>query len=324
MKIGNIELKNSIILAPMAGVTDKAFRIICKEMGASLVVSEMISSKGLFHKDKKTEKLADVYPDERPIAIQIFGSDPDIMALVVQRHINPREDIDILDINMGCPVPKIVKSGDGAALLKNPELIKKILYEVVKISNKPVTLKIRMGWDKDSINGIEIGKIAEKEGISALTIHARTRDMFYAGRADWDFIKEIKESINIPVIGNGDIFEPNDAINMIKHTGCDAVAVGRGAMGNPWIFRRIKLIMEERIDVEPSYKEIIHMAIRHLELLSIIEGEKIAVNKMRKHIAWYLKGIRNSNRIRHRINAITSKNEIIETLLDYLSKLNAI
>ena len=322
MKIGNIDLQNNIFLAPMAGVTDKAYRIICKEMGAGLVVTEMISSKGLYYKDKKTGNLTDVDSDERPVALQIFGSDPYIMGEIVEKYINPRQDLDILDINMGCPAPKIVKNGDGAALLKNPSLIKNILREIVKVSNKPVTLKIRMGWDRDSINGVEIGKIAEEEGVSAITIHGRTRDMFYSGKADWDFIKKLKESINIPVIGNGDIFEPLDAINMMKYTGCDGVAIGRGAMGNPWIFNRIKLIMEGKKDIKPSYNEIIHIAIRHLKLLCYIKGEKVGVKEMRKHISWYLKGVKGSNKIKNQINAIVNKDEMEKILVDYLSELD--
>ncbi len=322
MKIGNINLENNVFLAPMAGVTDKAYRIICKEMGAGLVVSEMVSSKGLYYHDKKTDQLTDIDLKERPVALQIFGSDPYIMAEVVEKIINPREDIDIIDINMGCPTPKIVKNGDGAALLKNPTLIRKILKEITKVSNKPVTLKIRMGWDHNSLNGIEVGKIAEEEGISAITIHGRTKDMFYSGKANWDFIKELKESLNIPVIGNGDIFEPIDAINMINYTGCDAVAIGRGVMGNPWIFNRIKLIMEGKEDIKPSNEDIINMAIKHLELICNIKGEKVGVREMRKHISWYLKGMKNSNRIKNEMNTVESKDKMKEILLNYLLELN--
>ena len=227
MRIGNVELENNIFLAPMAGVTDLAFRILCKEMGAGLVVSEMVSSKGLYYNDSSTRNLLKVDPKERPIAIQIFGSDPRIMAYIVETYLNPREDIDIIDINMGCPTPKIVKNNDGCALMKNPSLVREILRAVVKVANKPVTIKIRMGWDEESINGLEIGKIAEEEGVSALTVHARTRDMLYSGKADWQYIKILKESLRIPVIGNGDIFEPEDAIKMLEITNCDGVAIAR-------------------------------------------------------------------------------------------------
>lgn len=321
MDIGTVSLKNNIILAPMAGVTDRVFRSICKEMGAGLVVTEMVSSKALYYKDKKTEEISRTTSKDRPIALQIFGSDPDVMAQVVETYINPREDIDILDINMGCPAPKIVKNGDGSALLKKPELIRQIIKNVVRVSNKPVTIKTRIGWDHKNLNGIEVAKIAEEEGACAITIHGRTRDMFYSGKANWDYIKEVKESVNIPVIGNGDIFEPIDAINMLKYTGCDGVAIGRGAMGNPWIFKRISLIMEGKEDIKPTYDEIIQMAVKHLNMLCIDKGEKIAVNEMRKHIAWYIKGMKNSNKVKNEVNRLTSKKEVEKLLLDYLYEL---
>ncbi len=324
MQIGNIRLENNIFLAPMAGITDKTFRIICKEMGAGLVFSEMVSSKGLYYGDKNTDELTSIDPRERPAALQIFGSDPNIMAKVVEKHINSRDDVDIIDINMGCPAPKIVKNGDGSALLKNPHLIRRILKEIIKVSKKPVTLKIRMGWNPDSINGLEVAKIAEEEGISALTIHGRTRNMFYSGDADWDFIKKVKQSITIPVIGNGDIFEPIDALKMLKYTGCDAVAIGRGAMGNPWIFKRIELLKEGKEDIEPTYEDRINMAIKHLNMVCNIKGEKTGVREMRKHMAWYLKGIRNSNIVKNRINTIVTRDEMEEVLQNYLLELNTI
>lgn len=317
MEIGNVKLQNNIFLAPMAGVTDRAYRIICKEMGAGLVFTEMVSSKGLYYEDEKTKELTSIAEKERPVAIQIFGSDPSIMSEVVKKYINPRDDIDILDINMGCPAPKIVKNGDGAALLKNPSLIKKILKEVVKASTKPVTIKIRTGWDINNINGMEIAKIVEEEGVSAITVHGRTRDMFYSGKANWEYIGEIKNSVNIPVIGNGDIFEPIDAINMMEYTGCDGVAIGRGAMGNPWIFKRINLLIEGKDDVKPSNIDRINMAIKHLNMVCDIKGEKTGIREMRKHIAWYLKGMRGSNKIKNVINSVESKQEIEKILLDY-------
>lgn len=318
MKIGNIELKNNVFLAPMAGVTDLPFRILCKEMGAGLVVSEMVSSKGMYYNDPGTKYLTQVDPKERPIAIQIFGSDPKIMGNVVSEHLNNRDDVDIIDINMGCPAPKIVKNGDGSALMKNPKLAGEIIREVVKASTKPVTLKIRMGWDHDSINGIDIAKIAEAEGIAALTIHARTKDMFYSGVADWDFIKMVKDNITIPVIGNGDIFHPEDGVRMFKHTNCDAIAIGRGAQGNPWIFKRIINMMEGKLDELPTIEEIVNLSIRHLELVCSIKGEGVGVREMRKHVAWYLKGLPNSNEVKNKINTMEKKEDIEKILFEYM------
>lgn len=318
LKIGNVKLENNIVLSPMAGVTDLAYRLICKEMGAGLVVSEMVSSRGIYYNDRKTETLMAVDEKERPISIQIFGSEPEIMASVVRSHLNPRKDIDIVDINMGCPAPKIVKNGDGSALMKNPKLVRELLRAVVGASEKPVSLKIRTGWDDDHINCLEIAQIAEEEGISALTVHGRTREQFYTGRADLDAIRAVKAQVKIPVIGNGDIFSPDDAIHMLDYTGCDAIALGRGVQGNPWLFRRILDRMEGREDQEPSLEDIIKMAIYHLHLTCSLKGEGLGVREMRKHIAWYLKGLPKSAGLKDQVNRLDSLAEVEAVLWSYL------
>lgn len=320
MKVGELELRNNIFLAPMAGVTDKAYRIICSEMGAGLLFSEMVSSKGLYYKDKKTDILTSIDQREGKTAIQIFGSDPEIMAYVVEKYLNPREDIVMIDINMGCPAPKIVKNGDGSALMKNPSLVRKILRNVVRSSNKLVSLKIRKGWDDNNINGLEIAKIAEEEGISLLTVHGRTREMFYSGKADWQYIKEIKRNLKIPVIGNGDIFTVEDGIRMIEETNCDGIAIGRGVMGNPWIFKNIENKLKGKKYLEPSLDEKIDMILKHLELICTIKGDKLGIREMRKHIGWYIKGMESSNKMRDKINKIDRKEELVEELLRYKEK----
>jgi nifR3 family TIM-barrel protein len=237
MKIGNVLLENNVFLAPMAGVTDMPFRILCKEQGCGLLYTEMISAKGIYYNDIKSFKLAHIDPVEEPTALQIFGSEPDIMAKVAEKL--SQLNTAIIDINMGCPTPKITKNGEGSALLRNPELVGKIVKEVSKASSKPVTVKIRKGWDDNSVNAVEIAKIAEDNGAAAITVHGRTREQFYSGKADWETIKNVKKAVSIPVIGNGDIFSEEDALKMLKDTGCDAVMVGRGAQGNPWIFKKI-------------------------------------------------------------------------------------
>jgi len=322
MKIANVELKNNVFLAPMAGVTDRAYRIICSEMGAGLLFSEMVSSKGLYYGDKKTDILTSIDSREGMTALQIFGSDPEIMGEVVKRELNDREDIKMIDINMGCPAPKIVKNGDGSALMKNPKLVREILRSVVKASQKPVSLKIRKGWDDTSVNGIEIAKIAEAEGVDMLTIHGRTREMFYSGKADWDYIRRLVDSVSIPIIGNGDIFSPQDALEMIEYTGCDGVAIGRGVMGNPWIFKRIENLLAGKEDFIPSDEEKIDMAIRHLNLSCELKGEKVAVREMKKHIGWYLKGMKDSTDMRDRINRINDREEIVYSLNSYREELS--
>ncbi|EMJ5762127.1 tRNA dihydrouridine synthase DusB [Clostridioides difficile] len=317
MKIGNLELKNKVFLSPMAGVTDLPFRLICKEQGCGLLYTEMINGKALCYDDENTKKMLKIEEEEHPVAVQIFGSEPEFMgraADIMNDYSN-----EILDINMGCPAPKVVKNGDGSALMKNPKLAEEVLRAVVKNSKKPVTLKIRKGWDDNSVNAVEIAKIAEDCGISALAIHGRTREQFYTGKADWDIIAEIKKNLSIPVIGNGDVFTIEDSINMLDKTGCDAIMIGRGAQGNPWIFKRINHYMNTgEILPEPTLNEKISTAIKHLKLAVEEHGEYVAVREMRKHIAWYLKGLRNSAKLRDEINKIEDYQEVVSKLEYYM------
>ncbi|HBH0100631.1 TPA: tRNA dihydrouridine synthase DusB [Clostridioides difficile] len=317
MKIGNLELKNKVFLSPMAGVTDLPFRLICKEQGCGLLYTEMINGKALCYYDENTKKMLKIEEEEHPVAVQIFGSEPEFMgraAEIMNDYSN-----EILDINMGCPAPKVVKNGDGSALMKNPKLAEEVLRAVVKNSKKPVTLKIRKGWDDNSVNAVEIAKIAEDCGISALAIHGRTREQFYTGKADWDIIAEIKKNLSIPVIGNGDVFTIEDSINMLDKTGCDAIMIGRGAQGNPWIFKRINHYMNTgEILPEPTLNEKISTAIKHLKLAVEEHGEYVAVREMRKHIAWYLKGLRNSAKLRDEINKIEDYQEVVSKLEYYM------
>lgn len=317
MKIGNVQLDNEVFLSPMAGVTDLPFRTICKEKGCGMLYTEMINAKALCYDDENTKKMLNLEDDGHPVAVQIFGSDPEYMgkaASIMNQYTN-----DILDINMGCPAPKVIKNGDGSALMRNPKLAAEVLTAVVKNSEKPVTLKIRKGWDDNSVNAVEIAKIAEECGISALAIHGRTREQFYSGKADWDIIAEIKQSINIPVIGNGDVFDVQDAVNMLEKTKCDAIMIGRGSQGNPWIFNRINHYMKTgEILPEPTLEEKIGTAIKHMNLAVAEHGEYVAVREMRKHIGWYLKGLKNSAKYRDQINKITDYKEVISMLEEYV------
>ena len=317
MKIGNVQLDNEVFLSPMAGVTDLPFRTICKEKGCGMLYTEMINAKALCYDDENTKKMLNLEDDGHPVAVQIFGSDPEYMgkaASIMNQYTN-----DILDINMGCPAPKVIKNGDGSALMRNPKLAAEVLTAVVKNSKKPVTLKIRKGWDDNSVNALEIAKIAEECGISALAIHGRTREQFYSGKADWDIIAEIKQSINIPVIGNGDVFDVQDAVNMLEKTKCDAIMIGRGSQGNPWIFNRINHYMKTgEILPEPTLEEKISTAIKHMNLAVAEHGEYVAVREMRKHIGWYLKGLKNSAKYRDQINKITDYKEVISMLEEYV------
>jgi tRNA-dihydrouridine synthase B len=319
IRIGKIVLKNNVILAPMAGITDITYRTICKEFDPALVYTEMVSAKGLYYKDVKTTQLMKINYNNRPVSLQIFGSDPDIMAYVVENYINERTDIDIVDINMGCPAPKIVKNGDGSALMKEPELAGQIINKIKKISNKPVTAKIRAGWDSNNINAPEFAKILECNGADLIAVHGRTREQFYSGKADYNVIKAVKSSVSIPVVGNGDIFSPEDAIDMLESTNCDGVMVARGILGNPWLLLNTIKMVEGRDDfVNPTPKDKIEMLKKHMSLLNEEIDEKIAVLEMRKHAGWYTKGMKNSSDIRNNINKITSSNELINLLDSYL------
>ncbi|MDN5316705.1 MAG: tRNA-dihydrouridine synthase [Thermoanaerobacterium sp.] len=315
--IGDVEIKNNVFLAPMAGVTDKPYRRICGEMGCGFTYTEMVSAKGLYYGSENTEFLTDIDDDEN-VALQIFGSDSYIMGEIAKR-LNA-SNAKVIDINMGCPTPKIVKNGDGSALMLKPELAESVIKAVVKNSIKPVTIKIRKGWDDDHINAVEIAKMAENCGVKAVAVHGRTREQFYSGNADWDIIKKVKDNLKIPVIGNGDVFSPEDAKRMIDETGCDAVMVGRGAEGNPWIFKRILHYLNTgEILPEPTVSEKIDMILRHFDMMIEYKGEHIGILEMRKHIAWYLKGIRGSSKIKQMVFTMSNYKEIKDLLLSIKS-----
>ncbi len=312
MKIGNVELCSDVLLGPMAGVTDLAFRKICMEFDCGLLVTEMISSKAMHYKDKKTAKLLELDPNE-VAAIQIFGSEPEIMAEAAET-LNSYSNV-VLDINMGCPAPKIVKNGDGSALMKTPKLAGEIIRAVVDRSIKPVTVKIRKGWDDTSVNAVEIAKIAEANGASAVVVHGRTRDQFYAGRADYQIIRDVKKALSIPVVGNGDIFSIEDAIRMKDITECDGMMIARGAQGNPWLLREVAYYLKEGKYLEkPSFEEKIRVALKHFDLLLEIKGEHIGLLEMRKHASWYIKGMQGASRIKAEINRSKDVDEVKELL----------
>lgn len=317
LKIGNVELENNVILAPMAGVTDLPFRVLCREQGCGLVCMEMVSAKAILYKNKNTQELLKVDERERPVSLQLFGSDPKILSEIAASL----EDgpYDMFDINMGCPVPKIVKNGEGSALMKNPKLVEEILSAMVKAVKKPVTVKLRKGFDDTCVNAVEIAKIAEACGAAAVAVHGRTREQYYSGKADWDIIRRVKETVKIPVIGNGDIFSPADAKRMVETTGCDGVMVARGAKGNPWIFNQITTYLETgEIPEKPSKEELKAMILRHGRMLTEFKGESIAMREMRKHVAWYTAGYPKSAALRNDINMVDTLDGLAELIEERL------
>lgn len=318
--IGNVKIDGILCLGPMAGVTDLPFRLLCKEKGADLVYTEMVSAKGIKYNNSNTKKLLEVSKDEKPVAVQLFGSDPDIMADMAKRIEDM--DFDILDINMGCPVPKVVNNGEGSALMNNPGLVAEIVYKVSRAIKKPVTVKIRKGFDKDRINAVEIAKIAEDNGAAAVAVHARTRDQFYSGKADWDIIRQVKEAVSIPVIGSGDIVTPIDAENMLTQTGCDGLMIARGTRGNPWIFEQIKAYLDKGIIIpKPGFEEVMRMILRHAQMIIDYKGEYTGIREMRKHVSWYTAGFPGSAKLRTKINEIESLEDLKILLNEYMDML---
>ena len=311
LKIGNVTLDNPLVLAPMAGVTDLPFRLLCKEHGVGLVCMEMVSAKAIYYNNKNTEQLLEIYPQERPVSLQLFGSDADIIAEMAAK-IEDRS-FDILDFNMGCPVPKVVNNGEGSALMKNPKLVEEILTKLVRAVKKPVTVKIRKGFDEEHVNAVEIARIAESCGVAAVAVHGRTRQQYYSGHADWDIIRQVKEAVQIPVIGNGDLHTAEDVCRMKEQTGCDGFMIGRGAQGNPWIFEQIlhKLETGEELP-RPTVQEVTEMVMRHARLQVEIKGEYTGMREIRKHAAWYTAGYRNSSKLRGKINEVETIQQLEE------------
>lgn len=318
LKIGNVTLENNIILAPMAGVTDLPFRLLCREQGAGLICMEMVSAKAIMYHNKNTEALLEIHPEETPVSLQLFGSDPDIISEMAKRI--EERPFSILDINMGCPVPKVVNNGEGSALMKNPALVEAIVSKTVKAISKPVTVKIRKGFDDDHVNAVEVAKAAEAAGAGAVAVHGRTRAQFYSGSADWEIIAKVKAALSIPVIGNGDVTDGESARRLLEETGCDGVMVGRGARGNPWIFREILNYLRDGVrHGEPTPEEVKETVLRHAGLQLAYKGEYIGIREMRKHVSWYTAGYPGSARLRQRINEMETFEDLEKSIVSIFS-----
>lgn len=321
MEIKNVTTQNNVFLAPMAGVTDLPFRILCKKQNCGMVYTEMVSAKGLLYDNEKTGTLLEVDKREHPVAAQLFGSDPEILAEMAKRV--EQTSVDIIDINMGCPALKITRNGEGSALMKTPEKIGEIVYKVSRAIQKPLTIKIRKGFDENSINAPLIARIAEEAGADAIAVHGRTREQFYSGKADWDVIKQVKQAVSIPVIGNGDIFVPEDAKKMIEETGCHGVMIGRGAQGNPWIFSRTVHYLETgELLPEPTIEKRIATAIEHAKMILQYKGDYIGIRQMRSHLAWYIKGLSRAAEMRGKINKIDDYEELKRVLWKYAREIS--
>lgn len=317
--IGNVQIENSLILAPMAGVSDIPFRLLCKEQGCALVYTEMISAKAIYYGNRNTKALMQIDEREHPVTLQLFGSEPKLMGEMAKRIED--QPFDILDINMGCPVPKVVRSGEGSALMKDPLLAGRIIEAVASSIQKPVTVKIRKGFDGQHVNAVEIARIAQESGAAAITVHGRTRSQYYDGKADWDIIRQVKEAVRIPVIGNGDVDSALDAEEMMCQTGCDGVMIGRGARGNPWIFRQILYYLETGASLQrPDLEEVVTMILRHARMQVHLKGEKPGILQMRKHVGWYTVGYPDSSRIRQKAMHVETYQELEELLIGYLEK----